>query len=254
MKALVFVFISLCLHFPALGAEKIRVLTEIWEPYNYLDGDRPVGLSTELVKATFKKANIDYELEVLPWKRAYNFTLNDKNTAIFTITRTPAREAVFKWVGPLYPQVEYFYKLRKRSDIKVSRIDDLKAYVVGVLNGGSTQEVLLARGFQNGVNLNPVTKASQNLAMLFAERVDFVIGSDAKFVFQLKDNNLHKFEDLEKSVLLSDSGGYYLALNINTPDEIVNRLQKALDQLMRDGLRDAIWRKYLGPVPFEWMR
>jgi polar amino acid transport system substrate-binding protein len=252
MRALLLLLTLFSAFFPAAAADKLHVVTEVWEPYNYMEGDKPVGLSTDLVLAALKRANIEYELEVLPWKRAYAQALSEPNTAIFTVTRTPAREGTFKWVGPLYPQKEYFYKLKRRADLQVKTIEDLKAYQVGVLNGGSTQETLMAKGFENGVNLSPVTNASQNIIKLFLDRIDFTIGSDAKFVFQLRNTPQYKFAELEKSLLLSDAGGYYLALNKQTPDEVVKRLQKALDQLIAEGRRDKIWRAHLGSTPFEW--
>lgn len=253
MKTLLLIItLSMSCFLPTAYAEKLRVFTEVWEPYNYMNGDTPVGLSTELVLAALKKAKIDYELEVVPWKRALYYTAREANTGLFTITRTAARENSYKWVGPLYPQKEYFYKLKKRTDIKVSQIEDLKAYNVGVLSGGSTEATLLAKGFKIGVNLDPVTNASTNMKKLFTDRIQFAIGSDAKFVFQLRNNPDDKFEELERTVLLSDTGGYYLAFNLDTPDDVVNRLQVALDQLIKEGLRDKIWRAHLGAVPFEW--
>jgi polar amino acid transport system substrate-binding protein len=37
----------------------------------------------------------------------------------------------------------------------------------------------------------------------------------------------------------------FLALNKQTPDEVVTRLQKALNEMKSDGAIDAIMRRYL---------
>ncbi len=234
-----------------MDPNKLQVLTEVWGPYNYMDGDKPVGLSTELVEAALKKAGIEYELWILPWKRAYTYTLDRPNTIIFTITRTPARENIFKWIGPLYYRKPYFYKLKSRTEVKASTFEELKLYRVGVINGGSTQETLISKGFVNGINLSPVSNAHLNLDKLFLGRIDFTIGSAPKFIFQLKDNNKYKFEDMERTNLKLSEGDYYIAANKETPDEIVQKIQTALDQLIKDGLRNELWRKHLGDVPFE---
>jgi len=241
----------MALSFQHLNAQKLQVLTEVWAPYNFIENDKPVGLSTELVKAVLQRANIDYELKILPWKRAYLYALNQPNTLIFTITKTRAREKIFKWIGPIYPRKAYFYKLKNRTDIKVKNFEDLKKYHIGVLDGGNTQASLIEKGFENNVNLFSVINAKQNILKLFKGRIDFTIGSDAKFIFQLK-NSEFKFENLEKSILLSDEYSYYLAANINTPDDVVNKLQTALDQLISEGVRDDIWRKHMGNIKFEW--
>ena len=41
------------------------------------------------------------DIAFLPWARAYNLALNNKNVLLFSTTRTEAREALFKGVGPI---------------------------------------------------------------------------------------------------------------------------------------------------------
>jgi len=69
-------------------------------------------------------------------------------------------------------------------------------------------------------------------------------GSDMSLSFRLK-NTPYKFSDLKNAFVLIDKGGYYIAINIDTPDDIVNRLQTAFNQLVHEGLRQKIVQKYL---------
>ena len=77
-------------------------MTEDYPPFNMQgEGGKIVGLSTEVVEELFKRAGVEYKLTLMPWKRAYEDTLGTPNTALYSTTRTPEREALFKWVGPL---------------------------------------------------------------------------------------------------------------------------------------------------------
>ena len=63
--------------------------------------------------------------------------------------------------------------------------------------------------------------------------------------FRMKDMP-YRYEDLQKAFVMIDEGGYYIAVNKNTSDQIVERLQTAFDNLIDEGLREQISMKYIG--------
>ena len=116
------------------GSEEIHVCTENWPPYYYEINGEIKGISTAIVKAVLKEAGLNYTINVYPWARAYDMALNDKNVLIYTIARTPEREKLFKWVGEITPADSIIaYKLKKRGDIIVKTVQDLKKYKIGVV-------------------------------------------------------------------------------------------------------------------------
>ena len=244
MKKYMMCLLIILLSNTAFGAEKIRVLTEEWPPYNYVVDGTIVGISTDLVKATLDRAGVDYQMEVWPWRRAYITALEQPNTFLFTTSRTKQRESLFKWIGPLYRRQLHLYKLKSRTDIQVNGLEDLKKYEIGVLRGGSVEEFLKSKGFKEDDHLWPVTTVQQNLLKVFLMRIDLIVGSDMSLSYRLKDSR-YKFADLEKVFLLDDQGAYFIAANKETPDEMVQRLQTAFDDLIKQGLRERIRNKYL---------
>ncbi|MNH42103.1 Bacterial extracellular solute-binding protein, family 3 [compost metagenome] len=48
-----------------------------------------------------------------------------------------------------------------------------------------------------------------------------------------------------QTVLRFNSADLYLAFNKDTPDEVIERLQKALDEMRNDGFVDEITQNYL---------
>lgn len=131
----------------AVQAAPLNVMTEDYPPFNMQgEGGKIVGLSTEVVEELFKRAGVEYKLTLMPWKRAYEDTLGTPNTALYSTTRTPEREALFKWVGPLVNNNWVFFS-SSTANITVSSLDDAKQYSVGGYNGDAAAEYLKAQGF-----------------------------------------------------------------------------------------------------------
>ena len=87
----------------------LRIYTENSPPANYLAGGRLQGLSVEIVREILRRRNIPDSIEMVPWARGYALALNQPNVALFSTTRLPQREKLFKWVGPIYSQTWGLY-------------------------------------------------------------------------------------------------------------------------------------------------
>ena len=234
------IMVSVC---QASGFEKLTLLTEDWPPFNFRKNGEIVGISTDLVVATVKRAGFEYALKLKPWKRAYQDAIEAPNTLLYTTSRTENRENLFKWIGPLYPRQIVLYKLRSRDDIVIHHLDDLRDYKVGVLRGGSVEEYFNSIGI---MNYQTVSKEVQNIYKLFVNRVDLIPGSDMSMAFRMKETP-YQFSDLQQVFVLIDKGGYYIAINKRTSDDVVARLHKAFNALIEEGFRQQITEKYLGP-------
>lgn len=236
------ILLTSCILTTTINAEVLKVYADNWEPYNYVDNNQIVGISTELVEATLSRANIPYELVMMPWKRAYREVEFKKNALLFTVNRTESREKLFKWVGPILESEVYLYRLNNRDDIKINDISDVRGYSIGVLRGGAVQTFLDSHGFSDA-DYQIASKADLLLKLIFANRVDLIPGDRIDLAHQLKQTN-KKLGDLEKAFFLY-SGSYYIAVNIETPDEIVDKLQNALDELIQEGARERVVNKYM---------
>ena len=94
--------ITLLLVSPVRAENSVRIFTEDFAPFGYIEHGHLTGVGPDIVTA-MSKALTDNgaQIEVLPWKRAYANVLNEKNTALFSMTRIQEREDLFRWVGPL---------------------------------------------------------------------------------------------------------------------------------------------------------
>lgn len=120
--------------------QTLTLLTEENAPYNFHNQETGEldGSGVVLVRELMRKADVAYSIKLLPWRRAYRQAMNDANTCVFVTNRTPDREELFQWIGPVTESEGgwVFYK-RPDSDIVLNSIEDAAKYIVVGLSGGA---------------------------------------------------------------------------------------------------------------------
>jgi len=252
----VILFILILIVIPkSYAREKLRIIGEdSFPPYNYYvtEGKRVKkeirGFTVELIKLMLadigsKKA---IDIELFTWARVLKIIEKEANVLILDIVRNPAREELYKWVGPIAPREIWLYKLAARKDIQVTSIQEVKHYSVGVMRGSSSSDKLIEYGFEEGKNLAFVTKETQNINKIIKGRVDFVTFSPVELEWRLKLLTPPVNSDIfEPAYLLSGELDYYFALSKKTSNETVIQLQATLEQLKQDGRYLTLWKKYM---------
>jgi polar amino acid transport system substrate-binding protein len=160
---------------------------------------------------------------------------------MYTVARTQEREKLFKWVGPVIEGRVYMYKLKENDKVKIKTIGDLRLYSTAVLRGGAVEAHLISQGFADN-DFVKVTYSEQLVPMLFANRVDLIPGDESDLLFQVAQSG-REAKNIEKAFLLYKRD-YYIALNLETPDEVVEQLQTSLDKIVESGERERITRRY----------
>jgi polar amino acid transport system substrate-binding protein len=216
-----------------------------WPPYMFLENGTISGIATEIVRTTFQKAGIPLDIKVYPWARAYQMALDEKNTLIYILYRTPERESLFKWVGPIVPSYPmYFYKLKNRSEITINALEDAKKYKVGVVRNVANHKYLLSQGFEEGKNLETVTDPQQNVKKLFAQRIDLLISNELPLMILMKEVGF-SMNDVEPCFTPIESDAGYIGLNMQTADQVIQQLQTAFEALQAEGTVATIQEKYI---------
>ncbi|SIS18221.1 amino acid ABC transporter substrate-binding protein, PAAT family [Aquipseudomonas alcaligenes] len=223
---------------------KVVLLTENFPPYNmanngknYAREENLEGIAVEVVRETFKKAGIDYHMTLrFPWARIYKMALENPNHGVFVAAKLPEREKLFKWVGPIGPD-DWVMLARADSSISLISLEQAKSYRVGAYKGDAIDEHLRKQG------LEPISslRDQENAHKLQEGKIDLWATGDPAGRYLAKQEGITGL----KTVLRFDSAQLYLALNPETPDEVVERLQKALDALRASGRVDQIFQSYV---------
>lgn len=226
----------------AYAQENIIIVTEEWPPFNYSKNGELTGFSVEIVQNILKMNNEDYRIEMLPSLRS-TFTLNARpNTMMFSLFRTPEREAQYKWVGPLCDGSISFYKLRDRQ-LKIESLADIKnVESIACRAQGLIPTLLQEQGFTN-LDMT-ATNSLQIYKKLLSGRCDIAISdTDLGMRHYLKLLNVDP-DILEKIPVKFFEAELYIACSSDIPDAEVQRWQAALDELKENGTFDKIFKMY----------
>jgi len=241
---ILFLLSFLFIPFYCLSAQELRILTEELPPYSFSDENgRAAGFVTEVVREMVGRTDLTIaggEIKVLPWARAYQMVRQEENVLLFTVTRTPERDELFKWIGPVAERTIWLWKMKERKDIVITSLRDAGKYRVGDVRGYSTAEYLTNLGFV----LDYCNSDEHNFKKLIYGRIDILPALELSAAYHMKQNGRDS-DQLEKLIVLDDRYDYYLVLNKETSDTIVSRLHAALDGMKRDGTYESIRTGYL---------
>lgn len=228
-------------------SDTLNLYTEHFPPYSYEMADSITGLNTELVRLSCKKVQLQCHFALYPWLRAYEAATKDPKGGLFSTSRNPLREPLFKWVGPLAHSKASMYRLKSRPDINPLTLEDAKRYVVAVARGDVYELYLQSQGFEHGVNLLGLVAKADAVGLFLQGKVDLLIGSELIMPTWLAKYD-KTVELVEPVIDLSIVGANYLALNPAVPDAIVQQLQQALDELYVNGEYQQLAEHYLTPA------
>jgi polar amino acid transport system substrate-binding protein len=247
--AIAAVLLSCTLGLEAARAElpagyRMVLLTENFPPFNMAVDDKNFardeaidGISADLVREMFKRAGIDYNLSLrFPWDRIYNLTLESPNYALFSVSRTESRLPLFKWVGPLGKTRKVLMTL-PGSTLRVPDLAAATKLRVGAYKNSAVSQMLRDKG----IIASEVLRDQENIARLQKNEIDVWATTDVVGRYLAKQQGVGNLQTL----LGFQESDLYLALNKDTPDEVVTRLQQALDAMRQEGLVDSITNNYL---------
>lgn len=211
-------------------ASTLRVVTAEFPPFQVIQPTGKVGgITTEIVENVIANAGYQSNIKSYPWARTLKLGMRERDVLIYSIVRNSEREKLFKWIGVLAPYNVYFWKLKKRKDIKLTSIDNVKKYKVGAVNGDIKAQQLVKMGFVSGVNLDFVASDQQNVRRLFAGKIDLMPFDEVSFRYSVATEGLD-FSLVEKVIYLDGiSHELYLAASLGISDDVVEKLRMSLN-------------------------
>ena len=220
---------------------RLYITTEVSAPSSMLDQGRVVGIATDKVREAMHRAGVAYTIDMLPWKRAYAAALQRPNGCVYSTTRTPEREAFFKWVGPT-DIAQWVLMARADRKLQLRSLDDARGLRIGTYNGDARDAFLRARG----LSTDPTSNELSNPQKLILGRIDLWAASLRSGSTVL---TRYGYDKKIVPVLVFNEIGVYLACNRKVPDEVIGRLNQTFDQMAQDGTGRRIERRYERWVP-----
>ncbi|MDO9539638.1 MAG: transporter substrate-binding domain-containing protein [Methanocalculus sp.] len=214
----------------------LRIVTEENPPYNYLGTDgEAAGQSTEVVREILKRQHQTSLIEVLPWSEGYAIALSTPDVILFSTAKTPERESLFSWVGPV-GKLGFVFYAGTGSKIDISGLDEiLDHYTVGVVRDDWRHQYLDRLGFEK---LILVTDDTEAIRGVMNSEIDLWFGSSDTVIPHciaagVDPSSLEPVYTLREVEL-------FIAFSEGTPESTVKKWQATLDAMKKDGTFEEI--------------
>ena len=223
----------------AVGASEtvqLKLLTEDYPPFNMQTQPGQIGgAATDIVRELMTRSGVRYQLELLPWLRAYNRAILEADACVFSTTRTEARETQFKWIGPVVdnPWVLYALVDDKRA---IGSLEAVRPYRIGGYSGDAVAQYLVARNF----DVDLATNDQQNVRKLQAGRIDYWATGKYSGAIMIAREKAHNI----RPVFTFNNTQMYLACNLRLDDQSVLQLNDTLRKMHKDGTVAKINARY----------
>ena len=125
-------------------AEELTVVTECNQPCNIRESDGlPDSLPTAVIIELFKLTNDSANIQVLPWARAYDLALTQKNVLIYSISKTNKRKKLFSWIGDILIERYYVWELKETNTLVTSNEAFYNSKVFATYRGSNEHDLSL---------------------------------------------------------------------------------------------------------------
>ena len=224
-----------------LASDNLVIYSEHYPPFNFYSNEAAQGISVELLGLMLKQMQSPHGVEqvrFVPWPRGYQRTLKVRNSMLFSTYRTPAREHLFKWVGPIVSSqnglIIRAYLERDFSDYK--HLEGLRVGIIKNDIGG----ILLQELAIPNIHIVPLTNPEKAAKMLEHGRLD-AWAYDVNVASDIQRRLGMLPAEYKVGLFLGQPGSLYFAFNPDTDEQIIQRYQRALDEAQ--ALTDSQGRK-----------
>jgi len=211
---------------PPDAAQAVQWLSEPYPPFSFVGPSGPAGVAVDLMKAAQAQANLPEGTPLfMPWPRVLQVLAGSAPTCVTAMTRTPAREKQYQWVGPFLS-----------ADLAVGRRTPAAPWPAGdkplagsdvvVIRGDFSEETARTLGAEEA-RIHRVADPVIAARMMLAGRVDGWVYGEAVMRWTL--NSLEIAPDRYRFDGQIKGSDNYFSCNATVNADYLKRLQQGLD-------------------------
>ncbi|MDC0336220.1 transporter substrate-binding domain-containing protein [Pseudodesulfovibrio sp.] len=222
-------------------ATQLTYLTEDFKPYNYLEYGLAKGLGVDLLRLTWQQMDVPAQrLEFMPWPRAYSMVQSQPNTVLFSMVKTPEREPLFKWVGPIALSRTLLIA-KGNSPLTMNDLEDAKGLTIGVVRDYMSAQIL--ERHKNLFTIDTLSSVDLCIKKLLSGRIHLISIEERTFTRAIQKKHLPP-ESFKTAWVLNETLSYY-AFHKDTDDALIARFQEAFDAVRTTPEFDELTTTYL---------
>ena len=222
----------------AVSAEKL-LLYYGDPPLSHVEGQPAEGLYFDIVTVIFKRMDVQYEIEALPFKRALDFAYKDLGI-IVGIGKTNERSQELDFSKSIYDSTVVAF-IRKDKFFDFKSIDDLKDKTIATKLGWS-----YGASFDQARNENLFQaidgKPDKNFRLMLLDRVDVFIDNRLTGIETMKTLNAENMTTIMSHPIKVFP--HYLGFKKNMHADLIKLFNQHLTDIKSDGTYEKILSKY----------
>lgn len=239
-------------------ARPLLIVSEEHPPYEMLNKNgEVVGINIDILKIIFEKLNIDYEVRILPWKRAWHMMKQGTADAALSVSRNEERKKHVTYpLENLWEAKFIFFTLKENKLALPVGYEEAKKHGlrIGIISGNSYHSSFWkAFPFSGSLNdsLNPLLELGQNIELNFLKlsrkRFDLFPIDRISGTYQIKRLSLQEHITSYDKILFSK--GYPMPISKKSTYPNLHILLKQFElnlvNLKNNGKHQAIIKKWL---------
>lgn len=208
---------------------RLNVVAEDYYPLSYMDGGKVTGTLVDTIESITYTAGMPVtrdQIRILPWNEAYVSAQQIPDTLLLGVYRTPDRENLFKWIGPVESDPNVFF-VKPGTKVVTKTFKDIKNLTIGVIAGDAHYQLLILYGIPPEQIVTTYDGADL-INMVLNGNIDaFYYGEQAGRALA---SRVAGSPDAVKTGLKFGVSEIWFALSTTTPDSTVDALQDALNK------------------------
>jgi len=224
-------------------SETLRLVSDTWPPYVYVEDGQTKGVDYEITATIFERLGIDVQWQFLPWKRCLQMIELGQADGILDIFQTPDREHLLLYPAEPLSEVELVLYQDNRRPHRVTQLKDLRGLTIGTSAGYRYGDAFMSEA---AIHREPAPSHEANFGKLAKGRVDLVITDRRVGEYTLRRLQLQ--DTLSQVPGTLERTPQYLALRRNAGmDLLTQRFSAELKRFKQEPAYARLMAKY--PLP-----
>jgi polar amino acid transport system substrate-binding protein len=217
-----------------------------WPPYTYSDPNKKgnvIGAATDTLREILKRADYEFEIELLPWKRCLSYVARGEYAIVIDATYSEERSEKYFFSKSFYTIHSGLFYLTRKFPKKpvIDTVQEMKKYTYCGLLGYNYSMYDIP---ESNLDLGALNEEAR-FNKLRKGRCDFVLGDIEilKGFVMLGNLNLKGTDFIP--IPESNPKKFYMLVTRNPVGEkLLKVINEGLDHLRADGTYDIIFKKY----------
>lgn len=220
----------------------LELVTLQYPPYEFLDDGEVQGVAVEIVQEVFKRMKVPIKITLYPWDQSLAMIQKGEADAIFTIFKTPEREAYADYSHEiLIPQVVSLFVTKDSHIVFDGDLNKLSTFTFGVVRTVSYGSIF-DDAVKNGVirNIETSETGEENMKKLLQGRFDILVSNRyGALAIVKKMNNMDHIKELKPAIQSVPS---YIAFS---KKRFLTSLRDQFDSILRNMKDDGTYENII---------